>query len=108
MSNAKHTPGPWIADEVEENGINHVRIHAGPFTLGPIANLKVCVGEVNRQGEHTVPNACLMSAAPDMLAALQAWQELRDSDGDDGRDSVEWIEKTEAMMRRAIAKATGK
>lgn len=49
----------------------------------------------------------LRDTVADLLSALKAWKELRDSDGADGRDAVEWIERVERQMNDAILKAEG-
>lgn len=85
--NAKHTPGPWIVEEVD--------------TL-----LEVCNEEtlftVARVFRHE-QNARLISAAPELLEALQsAIGMLRGC-----QETPERVERYE-RARAAIAKATGK
>ena len=82
---AKHTPGPW-------------RVNA-PASVVSIDGLHVC--DVNGYGatdERKRADAVLISAAPDLLAALEyimAW------------DSNWTVEQARTMARAAIAKARG-
>jgi len=94
---SKHTPGPWR----QQGAPNSHRVNA--VSSGPVA----VASERFMSREERIANARLIAAAPDLLAALKDWQELRDSEGDDGRDVVEWIERVERQMRAAIAKAEG-
>ena len=61
---SKFTPGPWTADEVRHDRDQVVR---GP-DRGPIALVQIA-GYPPRIGRA---NAVLISAAPDILAALEA------------------------------------
>ena len=82
----QHTPGPWFAHNVGlgPNG-------AGPFTY-PLGN----------DPDKAAANARLIAAAPDMLAALEAFVGSRKGDG------MGWtLDSLEALARAAIAKAKG-
>ena len=82
---AKHTPGPW-----------HIN---APASVVSIDGLHVC--DVNGYGatdERKQADARLISAAPDLLAALEyimAW------------DSDWTVEQARTMARAAILKAKG-
>lgn len=93
MSTA-HTPGPW----------GYWADGYGDYHIGPLAGGMVA-GVFSRNGD----DARLITAAPDMLAALEAtlagleaWVEI--ADDDDKRDSDN---EAIAMARVAIAKAKG-
>ena len=95
----KHTPGPWTAVKVTthvELGFSkppsHYQIIAEKTEIG--ATL-VC--ELRPYGKDNDPNARLIAAAPDLLAALQAMVEPYDT------EDVNW--QIEAA-RAAIARAT--
>lgn len=89
---SKHTPGPWFVSrkvgglyvEVPHRAIAEVRLDANPIE------------------PSGVDNARLISAAPDMLEALEALCNGRAVGG-------EWVDMDEAINigRAAIAKATG-
>lgn len=68
MSHPAHTPGPW-------------RWHANPHGGARVVTTGVAVADVLARGgvphpaqEHCEANARLISAAPDMLEALEALQ----------------------------------
>jgi hypothetical protein len=90
MTERKHTPGPWVVMEDETGEIAIVQ-DAG-YEGGLIVTYAFPVGNA------TEANACLIAAAPELLAALRnmladthAWQIGRD---------------TRDRARAAIAKAT--
>ena len=91
MSAAKHTPGPWpIGWYICREGKKELwRV---PLFIGPLST------DHNHWAgtylEVSEADAALISAAPDLLAALQ---ELR----------YACTDKAEAMAAAAIAKATG-
>lgn len=81
-----HTPGPWFAHNIglAPNG-------EGPFTY-----------PLGTDPDKAAANARLIAAAPDMLAALEAFVGSRKGDG------MGWtLDSLEAMAREAIAKAKG-
>lgn len=63
MSAAQHTPGPWAASQPEGYGFAYVSEAGGPLN-GDIATTWSAGGDA-------LANAHLISAAPDMLAALR-------------------------------------
>jgi len=99
---SKHTPGPW---KFTGGYAPAVKTQTGHHICGGILGIPDQIGGYSLA--ECSANARLIAAAPDLLAALKDWQELRDSEGDDGRDVVEWIERVERQMRAAIAKAEG-
>ena len=86
--NTKHTPGPWT---VGANGINSPDGHIVYFDVSG--------------GPHET-DARLIAAAPDLLAALQAWHYAYSECA--GTDEQRRDAKTKAgdMTRAAITKAT--
>ncbi len=84
----KHTPGPW---RFKKNG-RDTYILSGPDGVGPTELAKV-------RAANSLPvekNAALIAAAPEMLAALEAFIDEANT-----RD-------VRAMARAAIARARGK
>lgn len=108
MSGAKHTPGPWRVGDIGANclfikGGVHVEASATPYQREYYSNLAT----VTQRDPHphldggiprdvTAANALLISAAPELLAALQGVLRVAD------RATVEFD-----AARAAIAKATG-
>lgn len=92
-----YTPGPWQLCEDDENGRHRVAAGKKPFYT--IATVDRYAGP-NWEGRS---NARLITAAPDLLEGAQAITVLRTND--DG--SITIGPRGWAMMRAAIAKATG-
>ena len=89
MSNTKHTPGPWqIEPEFP------FEVHKG-HSIAVVKEMVLCEDE-------SLANAALISAAPDLLEALEAFRAIDAFEGWHPKYR-EAIEKAEA----AIAKATG-
>lgn len=74
MSETKHTPGPW---HYEPDGMGDITIASSrhPLAIAAIVNGEF-MALAGHADEHKA-NACLIAAAPDMFAALQA-QEAAD------------------------------
>lgn len=93
MSEAKHTPGPWIwADHYQGlygAGKNNE-------VLDYISYEGMWVSEWSETGRA---NASLISAAPDMLAALEAVELARHTDAEE-----DWLRATR-LTDEALAKA---
>ena len=93
---AKHTPGPWNAFVGEDGG----------FVISPDDNLHICLCSRSpwpQRGKESGANARLISAAPDLLAALNRLVHLTailPPDMDEPGSAM-------ADARAAIAKATG-
>jgi len=89
-----HTPGPWTVGETIE-----VSIGTNQISALSIGNFEYCAGGGValihvKQPDFTKANACLIAAAPDLLAALQAIRP--------------YLNAGEALIAdAAIAKATG-
>lgn len=82
-----HTPGPWrLAKQPPNIGITVTLYGYGPATLGTI----------HTGNDEYIANAILITAAPDMLAALKAVVAVAD------RKTIEFD-----AARAAIAKAEG-
>jgi hypothetical protein len=73
MSEAKHTPGPWI--DFPAPVINSVPMRFGDCIIGQqvwAATTRICLVEEQNVGpEQELANARLIAAAPDLLAALK-------------------------------------
>lgn len=96
MTQAKHTPGPWIIEDITDDGQSV--ISAASKNWIDFARVWVVTDEsTDKEGEA---NARLIAAAPELLEALK-----------DVMSAVElgWIPDGESMFnaRAAIAKATG-
>ena len=89
---SRHTPGPWGRIIADGYTVRHPQIYSG---TGPVANA-TWLGD-GRVDELNA-NARLISAAPDLLAALEALL-----DYENGIQKA----KAEQMARAAIAKAGG-
>lgn len=89
-----HTPGPWVRTEAPRNT-------NAAFTIYGSTQLKFPVADVLRTA-YADDNARLIAAAPDLLAALEAFTKHDDFLGWHPRydDAVK-------LARDAIRKATG-
>lgn len=97
---SKHTSGPWEVVDGNEPGPGFRTRVARP---GGLALIQAC----NQHDAH------LIAAAPDLLAALEAWQSLRFECVEDGspapRDGCECsVCDTSRESAAAIARAEGK
>ena len=93
MSNQKHTPGPW---HVEMND-NYMRLYM------PASGLE---GDVAR-GYVGEANARIISAAPDLLAALEAAREFITDGMAMGFVGMPEDENVLEVIEKAISKAKG-
>lgn len=98
--NASHTPGPW-----------HYRVGADPHNQGQVSSESTGATVAITYGDEGGANAHLIAAAPDLLAALEAFdQGFRDG-------SIKWAKPRQAdsepyhpaniAMCAAIARAKG-
>lgn len=98
MTKPTHTPGPWVVHE--SGGFCYIR--PADHEPGVMAVAQVC----KRPNYEQKPNARLISAAPEMLAALEAltraYAESMNADTSDLWDSDLWDNAVDA-----IAKARG-
>lgn len=67
---SKYTPGPWhMFNDFSPNGVQVAGCHASTGSLADVAH---CHGfDANRSTDEVEANARLITAAPDLLAALQ-------------------------------------
>lgn len=94
MKNNQHTCGKWTIDQ---------HLHASNGAIWGPDGMTVC--NVTDRGGETRGNASLISAAPEMLAALEM---VRDADNDCHRDGLETIPRpARQKIDAAIAKARG-
>lgn len=89
---AQHTPAPWTVSGKQVKSIDHGK----RYTVATANNPKFT-------DEANASNACLIAAAPDLLAALQMVNRIwsHDQTANLAPDSPV------AIVRAAIAKATG-
>lgn len=92
---AKHTPGPWKATPFRPQKYQEQLIQADEFDVA------TCHAYSPGTEVEALSNAHLISAAPDLLEALEEAVEW-DGQDSEGVDAV-WLEKA----REAIAKARG-
>ena len=87
MTNAKHTPGPWsLYDDSNDGKTNRIEIVAIGKTIAHI---------YHSVKEEDLPNARMIAAAPELLAALERIAELS------------YDSEATRVAREAIAKARG-
>ena len=113
MNNTLHTPTPWAIHTCNENGP-----FLDSFYLSTLADDNECeriicrfptvTGQFSDMGRENLANAHLISAAPDLLSALErllqiSQDELDQSATHDGLVNCEAL----ANARMAIAKAKG-
>jgi hypothetical protein len=95
----QHTPGPWATSKGAYGAL-----HVGPAKLEhPGRDMVAYAAERGRDLlAQRAADAALIAAAPDMLAALEAFVGSRKGDG------MGWtLDSLEALAREAIAKARG-
>lgn len=91
----QHTPGPWRVAFG-----NRLEIHGPKDEIGWPKSIVWNAGLFT--DKESQANAALIAAAPDMLAALEAFVGSRKGDG------MGWtLDSLQAMARDAIAKAKG-
>ncbi len=90
---AKHTPGPWINDGDSVSAL--VDPDNSVTYIAPI-----CVIDNKWLDEITKANAALIAAAPDLLAALEVFENLCSNGAYPGTDDL-------IQARAAIRKARG-
>lgn len=104
MSDAKHTPGEWIMDQPGNWQGLAARIYVRePYGL--IATVEISGWKPRRMA---IANAHLIAAAPELLAACEAWDTgFVDGEQFDAEQFRVWVNERRAMARAAIAKAKG-
>jgi hypothetical protein len=95
---AKHTPGPWAIDGCVSLGNLDVIYGSGRITMMECEN-----DEIN--DDELFANAALITAAPDLLAALERAEGFISGFEDD--DTQEGVTEMLAAIRAALAKAKG-
>ncbi len=94
---SEHTPGPWSANGLKNDGGFEISSEGRPFVI--------CTrNPVNHRAGESNANAVLIAAAPDLLAALRQMDDFCQdfSEAVFCRDG-----KIAGIIRAAIAKATG-
>ena len=88
MTQIKHTPGPWAHINPDGFTVRHPQVYSD---TGPVCNA-TWLGDVRI--DELRANARLISAAPELLEALQ--------------EAALWVDgELKTKVRAAIAKATG-
>ena len=106
--NTQHTPGPWHVNAISENRIvGDETAPAHSYSKLMISNSNATVAEVYRPRD-----ACVIKAAPDLLAALRELQSAAHAAWNQGweHDTLARNRLAEQIhaARAAIAKAEGK
>lgn len=105
MTQATHTPGPWIIEEVDDG---QAVISAESKKWIDFARVWVVTdGSTDKEGEA---NARLIAAAPELLEACLAMIEWDDREKDHAvsfENRIELCTQAFTKARAAIAKATG-
>jgi len=83
----KHTPGEW-KQTIYDHGGSRIWVEDGDGRRNLIADTYEPIG-----------NACLMYAAPDLLAACKKF--VKESQSSDPADWMEALEQTEAAIAKA-------
>jgi hypothetical protein len=95
---AKHTPGPWAIDGCASLGNLDVIYGSGRITMMDCENDEV-------DDDALLANARLITAAPEMLVALDRAEAFISGFEDD--DTQEGVTEMLAAIRVALAKAKG-
>lgn len=98
MTNAQHTPGPWVTDK----DVGHEAVLGADGAL--VADCAIFGLHVNRSQEINKANARLIAAAPELLEALERMADVAEKSG-----LTVFNEEFTALAnaRYVIAKATG-
>lgn len=92
MSNA-HTPGPWVVERADD-----------AYCIANVGNLVIIPGGGKVKHDNAEADARLISAAPDLLEALEMIVAEADSyTARTGKPVYNWLDQA----RAAIAKARG-
>lgn len=114
---SKHTKGPWVVDDNE--GFGALKIWSGCAPSGNSTIPGQIISVIDETARECEENARLISAAPDLLEALDlitslASQEWQEPDGSrkgatDNQGRRMWFISADVMQeaRAAILKATG-
>ena len=96
-----HTPGPWTYDALQKGG-GYKKLKTKWIILAPQADDEVAT--VRCGGDIGEANACLISAAPDLLEACKSAIYGANTKGQGGTLTAYDVD----LLRAAIAKAEGK
>lgn len=92
----QHTPGPWTA-----------KGQVVSCSKGVVVEVESYPDETAEEHEAVRADARLIAAAPDLLAVVKKWIELRDGGPMGLTGAGEWLTRLEAAGRLALAKARG-
>lgn len=107
----EHTPGPWTRDENDGRS----KLDQAAWVRGPSGYFIASAFDFNRtdRDAEVEANARLIAAAPDLLAALVAYQHWTDLDADaaENRDLIDAAteagDEFERLRDAALAKVKG-
>ena len=102
MSAAKHTPGPWVVNDLYAE--TEIR---GPQNSGAMICVMSPWGIAADEPDPQRANARLIAAAPDLLEALREYDAAFTEFDPDSRDSRHRMRLATIKARAAIARATG-
>jgi hypothetical protein len=97
----KHTPGPWIVRYDTQSALEE---HSTPIVSSLDGNIPVC--EMYSVATYHA-NAALIAAAPDLLAACEAFAAAQQAASVDGARSFGMYADAMEAAYAAIAKARG-
>lgn len=115
MSDIKHTPGPWtaIADicTVDDRDFQVVEVRESGDFRGGICRLQSAEHIGGIDAAETLANGALITAAPDLLAALKQmrarYEDAVRSEYETSRGMPDWFAGEVEAADAAIAKAEG-
>lgn len=112
MPQSKHTPGPWCIESVFSEALHDIALDYNiPGCGSPILIATVFDADEDSTitKEQANANARLIAAAPELLAACEAWdQGFSEWEGFDQERFLLWVNKNREMARAAIAKVNGR
>lgn len=99
-----HTPGPWEAVTFDDE--------YGHVIIGPSGDERIAVVNGNVSADEADANACLIAAAPALLAALESFVVNVDAGSliinPEDRRETEWdVANARAAIRQARGETTG-
>tara|TARA_R110000822_G_scaffold108961_1_gene238660 strand:- start:958 stop:1278 length:321 start_codon:yes stop_codon:yes gene_type:complete len=101
----EHTKGPWITEGWENLVVNSADGYAicGELTVREIRTMTLAAGGKDACLDELKANACLIAAAPELLAALYELVKYDEGTSEEGTYGSEVMER----CRAAISKAEG-
>jgi hypothetical protein len=101
---SKHTPGPWVLIQGDRTTKEMVITTESRIEAPAVSICELDTDFIGVIGEEQEANACLISAAPDLLEALEMIVAEADSYTErTGKPVYNWLD----TARAAIAKAKG-